>query len=237
MPETPKEPGWASTLMLIHVAWFLFLPALALAGLFVMGEPIAKYYIWFGWLPVAVFHAFIGVHYRLSTRLFRATIITFAVPVQVIGAVLLLGDSLSFCLIELAFVELFALTFALAITMSHYKPSGDFGVFVGFCLLTASCYGFGQVVVERYTEAGHLWIGLLIVVLLTAIIEHMVFLAPMASRTVEAGKQTFSERIVDSLLGPQGETVGLSDMSGATILVGLGAWFLSGAISAVIYLT
>lgn len=179
-----------------------------------------------GWIPASVLTALILTHYRLSTRPVRAIIVVGAVPAQVGIAVFLLGDSLAFFFIETAFVELFALHFSLALTMLIYRPSGVFGAVVGCALVAATWFSFGPPVYETYSNAGLGWQIALGVVILTAIIEHLAFLLPLAGAKIGPSSSGISSRLVDLVLGEAGQTVGVPQRGWGPgpILLGLFAW-------------
>jgi hypothetical protein len=220
----------ATGLVKLHVVWFIALPPLALASLFWIEADAAAIAFMVGWIPASVLTATMLTHYRLSTRPVRAIIVVGAVPAQVAIAVFLLGDSLAFFFIETAFVELIALHFALALSMLIYRPSGVFGAVIGCALLAATWFSFGPPVYETYSNAGLGWQITLGVVILTAIIEHLAFLLPLAGAKIGPGTSGISSRLVDLVLGEAGQTVGVPQRGWKSwpILIGLFAW---GAIS------
>ena len=214
-------------LMWMHVWWYVLVPPLGLLGLFALKETEIGAFVFFGWIPAVMLTAMIQVHYRISTRPVRAWAMVLAVPLQVGISVFLLEDTLAFFFVELAFVELFSLCLALSISMFLYRPSGVGGALFSLLPLLAVVLGFWDTVLLTYSRLHVGWVALLIVVIVTALLEHLAFYLPMASNRASTSKSSFVERVTTLVLGPKGETIGLELKGGGLLIFScLGLWAL-----------
>jgi len=177
-----KKESLLKILAYWHIIYLCLLPFAAAFA--VLAYDYNSYTMRFaGWIPGIVFFVIILAHYQLTTHSLKAILVVFIVPLELLIRLFYFHSPLSAYILEVGFIELFSLIAGLFITMAIYKPSGGFGVFIGFSLTLIVFIGLGLPLYDIYRaqDSWLLWLVVFSSALLSGVWAHMRIFIPFAS--------------------------------------------------------
>ena len=222
----------SALLLWVHVGWYVALTPLSLLGLAALGTPHLTACIVLGWIPGIVLVGNTQANYRLTARPLRALLVVGAVPLQVGVAVLLLGDSLAFYLVEVAFLELASFAVVTSALMLWHRPSGWMGAGVGCALVGVVGGVWGPTVAAGYSDEGLGWQLYLALAFLTACAEQFALVSAMIPGA--SPRRGWAASLTAFVMGSPGETV-QPGLGGRPVLI-VAYLFLAGLTAALLAL-